>query len=133
MGSPSVTEASSNDGTVRDQIWRRFPGDEWDAYDALPERIRARMREHAYDAWAFNTLVVWRHYRQKHASSARAERSVLRFLENCEREERAAFASAQGSKTAHDAARASILRYSHSILERPKHVDDRQALVINQV
>lgn len=109
-----MTEISSNDGTVRNEIWRRYTGDDWAAYDALPEKVRARMREHAYDPWAVNTLIVWRRYRQQHASSYRAERAVLRFLDECERMERLAFASTQGGSLPHDAAGASVLRYRHS-------------------
>jgi hypothetical protein len=109
-----MTESTDNDGTVRHAIWHRHAGDDWAAYDALPDKVRARMREHAYDPWAVNTFIVWRHYRQKHASSLRAERAVLRFLDECERMERLAFAAAQGAVLPHDAAGASVLRYRHS-------------------
>jgi hypothetical protein len=32
---------------VREAIWRRFDGDDWAAFDALPPAIRRRLHEHA--------------------------------------------------------------------------------------
>ncbi len=45
----AVTGAAhgSNDVTVREAIWRRFAGDGWAAYDALPPAVQRRMHEHA--------------------------------------------------------------------------------------
>jgi len=83
---------ATNDGTVRLAIWKRYAGDEWAAFNQLPRSIRRRLQEHAYDAWAVNTLMLWRHYRQLHRTLERAERALLRYLEYCERLERQAFA-----------------------------------------
>jgi hypothetical protein len=41
-----------NDVTERERIWRRFPGDDWAAFDALPLAVRQRIHEHAYNPWA---------------------------------------------------------------------------------
>jgi hypothetical protein len=107
---------SSNDGTIRDVIWRRYEGDEWAAFDKLPAPIRHRLREHAYDAWSVNTLMLWRHYRQMHRTRERAERALLRYLDHCERLERRAFAqdyaNRHGGALPHDAACISVLRYT---------------------
>lgn len=108
-----MTNSPDNDGTIRNAIWRRYSGDGWAAHDALPEKVRARMQEHAYDPWAVNTLIVWRRYRQQHASSVKATRAVLRFLDECEQMERAAFAATQGGNLPHVAAGASVLRYQN--------------------
>ncbi len=82
----------SNDGTIRDSIWRRCKGDDWAAFDQLPVAIRHRLTDHAYDAWAVNALILWRHYRRMHPTAERAERGLLRYLDYCERLERRAFA-----------------------------------------
>ena len=104
-----------NDGTFRTDIWQRFAGDGWAAFDALPPRIRARLREHAYDAWAVNALMLWRRYRRSHATPERAERALLRYLTHCENLERRAFAAAWaarcGSALPHVQAGASVMRY----------------------
>ena len=81
-------QRATNDGTVRAAIWKRYAGDEWAAFDQLPQSIRRRLHEHAYDAWAVNALMLWRHYRQLHRTSGRAERALLRYLDYCERLER---------------------------------------------
>ena len=81
-----------NDATVRHQIWRRFEGDDWAAYEALPASIRRRLREHAYDAWSVNALMLWQRYRRLHPTAERAERALLRYLDFCERLERRAYA-----------------------------------------
>jgi hypothetical protein len=103
-----------NDNTIREQIWRRHPGDDWAAFDALPPAIRRRLQAHAYDAWAVNALMLWRAFRRKYASSARAERRLLRYLDECEALERQAFAEAHraghGLPLPHVAAGASVLR-----------------------
>ncbi len=104
-----------NDVTERARIWRRFAGDEWDAFDRLPASIRRRMHEHAYDAWAVNALILWRLFRRQLASSARGERRLSNHLDDCERIEREAFAAAYardwGGTLPHLAAGASVLRY----------------------
>lgn len=104
---------TSNDVTERERIWRRFTGDEWAAFDALPPALRRRMHEHAYDAWAVNALKLWRAERRR-LGSARAERRLLRWLDECETLERTAFAEAfqrkYGTALPHDAAQATILR-----------------------
>lgn len=109
------SRGGSNDVTVREAIWRRFAGDEWAAYDALPPTVRRRMQEHAYDAWAVNALVLWKMFRRQTGSGARAERRLLRHLDRCEALERAAFADAfaqahGGARLPHVAAGASVLR-----------------------
>ena len=105
-----------NDGTIRSRIWRRFDGDEWAAFDALPPGIRLRLAEHAYEAWAVNAAMLWRHFRRQHADPARAERAMLRYLDHCERLERRAFAAEynlrHGTTLPHDAAGVSVLRAS---------------------
>ncbi|MBY0329938.1 MAG: hypothetical protein K2X49_04640 [Acetobacteraceae bacterium] len=86
--------ARDNDVTERERIWRRFAGDEWAAFDALPAVIRRRIQDHAYDAWSVNALILWRAFRRQTGSSARAARRLLRWLDDCEAVERAAFAEA---------------------------------------
>ncbi|UZO90845.1 Hypothetical protein RMP42_04743 [Roseomonas mucosa] len=83
-----------NDNTVREAVWRRWEGDEWACFDALPPAVRRRMQDHAYDAWAVNAHLLWRLWRRRHASSERAERLLLRHLDRCEALERAAFDAA---------------------------------------
>ncbi len=106
---------ASNDGTIRAEIWRRYEGDEWAAFDQLPVAIRRRLNEHAYEPWSVNSLMLWRHYRRLHAMPDRAERALLRYLDYCERLERRAFAEdyaqRHGAALAHEAAGASVLRY----------------------
>jgi hypothetical protein len=103
-----------NDATVREAIWRRFDGDAWAAYDALPPSVRGRIQCHAYDAWSVNALVLWRRFRRQTASSQRAERRLLRHLDECEALEREAFAETyarrHGTPLPHLAAGASVLR-----------------------
>jgi len=105
----------SNDGTIRDEIWRRYPGDDWAAFDQLPPSIRRRLTEHAYDAWSVNTLMLWRRYRRLHGSPEKAQRALLGYLDFCERLERRAFAEAyarnHGAMLPHIAADARVLRY----------------------
>ena len=103
---------ASNDVTIREQIWRRFDGDDWTAFDALPPAIRRRLHEHAYDAWAVNALILWRSFRRQTGSGARAERRLLRYLDECEAIERDAFAAAQGMALPHIAAGVTVLRYA---------------------
>jgi hypothetical protein len=83
-----------NDVTLRDEIWRRFDGDAWEAYDALPPAVRRRIHQHAYDAWSVNALILWRQFRRQTGCSKRAERRLLRYLDECEALEREAFAEA---------------------------------------
>lgn len=103
-----------NDVTERERIWRRWPGDDWAAFDALPPAIRRRLHQHAYDAWSVNALILWRRFRRRTGSSARAERRLLNYLDDCEALEREAFAAAYRQATGcplpHDAARATVLR-----------------------
>jgi hypothetical protein len=105
----------SNDGTIRAEIWRRYEGDEWAAFDQLPAAIRRRLNEHAYEPWSVNALMLWRHYRRLHTTPERAERALLRYLDHCEKLERRAFAEdyahRHGAALAHEAACASVLRY----------------------
>lgn len=105
---------SHNDVTSRDTIWFRYGGSDWDSYDALPANIQRRMQDHAYDPWAVNTLKLWKLFRRRHASSARAERSLLNHLDRCEQMERDEFAAthrhATGAALPHVAAGVSVLR-----------------------
>ena len=105
----------TNDGTVRAAIWKRYAGDEWAAFDQLPQSVRRRLHEHAYDAWSVNALMLWRHYRQLHRTLDRAERALLRYLDYCERLERQAFAEDYGRRydepLPHEAAGIPVLRY----------------------
>lgn len=105
---------SNNDTTVREEIWRRFEGSDWAAYDDLPPAVRHRIHQHAYDAWSVNALILWRHFRRKTACSQRAERRLLRYLDECETLEREAFAEAYRRKhnlpLPHVAARATVMR-----------------------
>ena len=112
---PIMLSFPTNDVTERPRIWTRLSGDDWAAFDALPPAIRHRLQEHAYDAWAVNALTLWRRFRRKHASSERALRSLLRYLDECEALERAAYAEVyrhrHGLPLPHLAAGASVLRY----------------------
>lgn len=116
----------SNDVTVRERIWHRFPGDDWAAFEALPPAVRRRMQEHAYDAWAVNALILWRMFRRQTGSSARAERRLLRYLDACEALEREAFAEAYlrqcGVLLPHRAAAVGVQRYAcrHGAARRVK-------------
>ena len=105
---------AGNDGTGRAAHWRRWPGDDWACFDALPAAVRRRMQQHAYDPWAVNALKLWRLFRRQTGSSARAERRMLRHLDQCEAMERALFAGAyaarHGQALPHVAAGASVLR-----------------------
>jgi len=82
-----------NDLTSRPNMWRRLPGDDWAAFDALPPAIRARARQHAYDPWSVNLLKLWRLFRRQTGSGARAERRLLRYLDQLEALEREAFSA----------------------------------------
>lgn len=105
-----------NDVTERPNIWRRFDGDDWAAFDSLPPSIRQHLHEHAYDAWAVNALILWKIFRRRTASSARGAVRLLNHLRICERLELEAFAEAYserwGATLPHVAARASTLRYA---------------------
>nr|WP_240048396.1 DUF6525 family protein [Crenalkalicoccus roseus] len=111
--------APSNDGTIREAIWRRFPGDEWAAYEALPPAVRRRMQEHAYDPWAVNALLLWRAFRRQTGCGSRAERRLLHYLDLCEALERAAFAAAfvqaHGTALPHVAAKVEVLRRARRV------------------
>ncbi|EHM00838.1 hypothetical protein HMPREF9946_02446 [Acetobacteraceae bacterium AT-5844] len=105
---------SDNDTGLRERLWQRYPGEEWAAFEALPAAIRHRLSQHSYDGWAVNALLLWRHLRRKYASSARAERRLLRHLDECEALERQAFSAEyhrrHGHPLPHLAAGASVLR-----------------------
>jgi hypothetical protein len=115
MHAPSSPDPAGNDVTARPDIWRRYAGDDWAAFDSLPPAIRRRMHEHAYDAWAVNALMLWRRFRRQLASSARGQRRLLNHLDDCETLEREAFADAYarqwGGTLPHLGAGASVLRY----------------------
>ncbi len=104
-----------NDHSPRHALWRRYPGDDWAAFDALPAAVRQRLHEHAYDAWAVNALMLWRSFRRKRDTAERAQRALLRYLDLCEQWERAAFAAsyrqACGTVLPHVAAGATVQRY----------------------
>lgn len=105
-----------NDITFRERMWRRFGGDDWACFDALPPVIRERIQEHAYDAWSVNALMLWLHYRRLHPTAERAQRALLRYLDHCERLERRAFAEdyirRHGASLPHEAAGIAVLRYA---------------------
>ncbi len=114
-GACSVPEgAEGNERTLRREMWRRYAGDDWAAFDALPVAVRKRVAEHAYDAWSVNVMLLWRHYKRVYGRTVRAERALIRYLDYCERLERAAFASryaeAYGAVLPHEAAEATVLR-----------------------
>ncbi|MCX2561985.1 DUF6525 family protein [Acetobacter farinalis] len=104
----------TNERTLRHEIWRRYTGDDWQAFDKLPPLVRQRVAEHAYDAWSVNVLMLWNHYRRVYGNTLRGQRALIRYLDYCERLERQAFAadytSHYGTALPHDAASASILR-----------------------
>jgi hypothetical protein len=104
-----------NDVSSRGGMWRRLHGDDWAALEALPQAVRRRLHEHAYDPWTVNALALWKAFRRKHASSERAERSLLRYLDACEALECRAFADAyrraHGATLPHVAAGATVQRY----------------------
>ncbi|MCE0745287.1 DUF6525 family protein [Acetobacter sicerae] len=106
--------AANNERTFRHEMWRRYDGDDWAAFDALPASIRKRVTEHAYDAWSVNVMILWRHYKGIYGRTARAERALLRYLDYCERLEREAFAARYGETYGmtlpHDAADVTVLR-----------------------
>ena len=110
-----MARPGDNDVTERERMWRRFDGDDWAAFDTLPPVVRRRIQEHAYDAWAVNALVLWRRFRLRTASSAVAERRLLRHIDACEAQERLHFDDAHrrvhGTPLPHVAAGASVLRY----------------------
>ena len=110
---PSHTPLS-NERTPRHEIWHRFEGNEWQAFDQLPLAIRKRLQEHSYDAWSVNALKLWHHYKRIYGATQRAERALIRYLDYCERLEREAFASRYtaryGTSLPHDAAMGTILR-----------------------
>ena len=112
---------STNDRTSREGRWRRHEGDDWDAFDSLPPGIRARLAEHAYDAWSVNALALWKRYRRMYPAPGRAERALIRYFDHCERLERRMFAerwaSEHGGVLPHDAARVDVLRYSSAVAD----------------
>nr|WP_314073096.1 DUF6525 family protein [uncultured Roseococcus sp.] len=113
----------ANDVTERPRLWRRFGGDDWAAFDALPPAVRQHLHEHAYDAWTVNALILWKVFRRQTASSARGVARLLNHLRICERLELEAFAEAYarqcGGTLPHVAAGASTLRYG-AAARRPR-------------
>ena len=105
---------ADNERTLRHEMWHRYNGDDWAAFDALPPAVRARVTRHSYDAWSVNVMMLWRHYKRIYGRTPRAERALIKYLDYCERLEREAFASryneAYGAVLPHDAAQASVLR-----------------------
>ncbi|MBO1325251.1 hypothetical protein K2X14_08010 [Acetobacter sp. TBRC 12305] len=105
---------ADNERTLRNEMWRRYAGDDWAAFDTLPGTIRKRVAVHAYDAWSVNVMMLWQHYKRLYGRTARAERALIRYLDYCERLEREAFASryseVYGIALPHDAARVTVLR-----------------------
>ena len=122
VGAALKSNLRTNDGTIRDAIWRRYIGDDWAAFDQLPAAIRQRLAEHAYDAWSVNALMLWRHYRRLHPTAERAQRALLRYLDFCERLERRAFADRyaqqHGEMLPHVAADVTVLRYEVAMSRR---------------
>ena len=110
LSSRNTPAAATNDGTCRKALWRRYEGDPWAAFDALPASIRHRLAEHVYDAWSVNALILWRHYKRVHGATPRAERAMIRYLDYCERLEQEAFTERHGA-LAHLDAGATTLRY----------------------
>ncbi|MGC5748520.1 hypothetical protein J4P41_07755 [Gluconobacter sp. NFX36] len=110
----SVNPQTFNDRTLRHEIWQRFDGNDWEAFDQLPSSIRKRLNEHVYDAWSVNALMLWKHYKRIYGRTPRAERALIKYLDYCERLERQAFseryAAQCGTPYPHDAAKATILR-----------------------
>mgnify|MGYP003366249185 CR=1 FL=1 len=111
---PPTNRQPLNDRTFRHEIWQRFNGNEWEAFDQLPELIRKRLNEHVYDAWSVNALILWKHYKRIYGRTPRAERALIKYLDYCERLERQDFSeryTAQcGTPYPHDAAQATVLR-----------------------
>ncbi|MBY4639895.1 DUF6525 family protein [Gluconacetobacter entanii] len=105
---------ADNERTLRHEMWRRYAGNDWAAFDALPPAIRQRVTAHAYDAWSVNVMMLWQHYKRLYGRTMRAERALIRYLDYCERLEREAFASrysaAYGTVLPHDATCVSVLR-----------------------
>ncbi|WKC16556.1 DUF6525 family protein [Acetobacter pasteurianus] len=105
---------ADNERTLRHEMWRRYAGDDWAAFDALPATIRERVAAHAYDAWSVNVMMLWQHYKRLYGRTMRAERALIRYLDYCERLEREAFSSrysdVYGMDLPHDAACATVLR-----------------------
>jgi hypothetical protein len=78
--------------------------------------VRARLQEHAYDAWSVNALMLWKSFRRKHASSARGEITLLRYIGQCEALERQGYDAKHrkehGTPLPHVAAGATVMRYA---------------------
>ncbi|GAN68769.1 DUF6525 family protein [Acetobacter orleanensis] len=105
---------TSNERTLRHEMWRRYNGDDWQAFDQLPPLVRQRVATHAYDAWSVNVLILWKHYKRTYGNTLRGQRALIRYLDYCERLERDAFAEhythQYGTMLPHDAACVSVLR-----------------------
>ncbi|MGG6430172.1 DUF6525 family protein [Acetobacter ghanensis] len=83
----------TNERTLRHEVWRRYDGNDWQAFDALPPSIKQRVAQHSYDAWSVNVLMLWRHYKRLYGRTLRAEKALTRYLDYCERLERDVFAA----------------------------------------
>ncbi|MFT8549872.1 DUF6525 family protein [Acetobacter okinawensis] len=90
--------AHTNERTLRHEVWRRYDGNDWQAFDALPPSIRLRVSQHSYDAWSVNVLMLWRHYKRSYGRTVRAEKALIRYLDYCERLERDVFAAHYGER-----------------------------------
>ncbi len=88
----------TNERTLRHEVWRRYDGDDWQAFDALPPGIRRRVSLHGYNAWSVNVLMLWRHYKRTYGRTARAEKALVRYLDYCERLECNVFATRYGEQ-----------------------------------
>lgn len=110
----SPDQSLSNERTLRHEMWRRYTGDDWQAFDQLPPLVRQRVASHAYDAWSVNVLMLWKHYKRTYGNTLRGQRALIRYLDYCERLEREAFAdhytNQYGTMLPHDAACVSVLR-----------------------
>ncbi|GAN70125.1 DUF6525 family protein [Acetobacter syzygii] len=89
----SPLPSRTNERTLRHEVWRRYDGNDWNAFDSLPPSIRQRVAQHSYDAWSVNVLMLWRHYKRSYGRTARAEKALIRYLDYCERLERDVFAT----------------------------------------
>lgn len=92
------TPVRTNERTLRHEVWRRYDGNDWQAFDALPPGIRQRVTQHSYDAWSVNVLMLWQHYKRTYGRTLRAEKALIRYLDYCERLERDVFATRYGEQ-----------------------------------
>ncbi|CAI9119503.1 DUF6525 family protein [Acetobacteraceae bacterium LMG 32668] len=121
---PEPSFDPTNERTLRHEMWRRYEGREWEAFDQLPPLVRQRVTEHAYDAWSVNVLMLWKHYKRVYGRTMRAERALIRYLDYCERLEREAFgarySAENGRSLPHDAAAVPVLRMGNRSLSKAR-------------